>query len=375
MIALVATTELLIDRSALDFSTPSAECWRRAGKLATQARDAKILCFGTSLVKTGILPRILQKRTGSRATNLAVYSGPIPASYFLLRRAVEAGARPSALVIDCQNLAVPGRRLEDQAAEYLLDTRLWTDLLDLRDCLDLAWSTRQPDFFVKTLLSWTFPSVKARFEIRAAALGALAGQTDSPREVIQVHRRNWAVNQGTHVFPHVEDRPLPQDEPGDAEKLVDPATIAPDDAVLDTLTGQYARRLVALANEHRIAIFWLLPPLRRQQQARRTGDGEDACQIRLARTMQAHADRLTIVDGRPSRFSPSVFADPIHLDAKGAAIFSDAVGTVMAHAFSDPTTPATLVTLPRYRDTMPDPSLFEDYKVSLVILKSRGLVR
>jgi hypothetical protein len=91
--------------------------------------------------------------------------------------------------------------------------------------------------------------------------------------------------------------------------------------------------------------------------------------------MQAHSDRLTIVDARPSQFSPSVFADPIHLDAKGAAILSDAVGTVIDRSFADTTTRAPLVTLPRYHDTTPDTSLFEDYKVSLVIMKSLGRVR
>ncbi len=375
MLALVATTELLITRAALDFSTPAAECWRRAGRAATRTRDAKILCFGTSLVKTGILPRLIEARTGQRTANLAVFSGPIPASYYLLRRALGAGARPSALIIDCQNLAVPGRGHDEEVGEFLLDSRLWADLLGVGECLDLAWATRKPDFFVKTLLSWTLPSVKARFEIRAAVLGALGGQTDSPREVIRVHHRNWAANRGTHVFPHTDRAPIGNDEPAEAVRVIDAETIPPDDAVLDTLAGEYARRLVALADEHRIAIFWLLPPLPTKEQAKRTAKGEDVWIVRLARTMQVHARNLTIVDARPSRFDPSVFADAIHLDGKGAAIFSDAVGTAIARSVSDPATPTRLVRLPRYRDTTPGRSRVEDYAMSYLLLKAWGRVR
>jgi hypothetical protein len=375
MLALVATSEVLITRSALDFSTPAAECWRRAGRAATRAQDAKILCFGTSLTKTGILPRLIEARTGQRTTNLAVFSGPIPASYYLLRRALEAGARPSALIVDCQNLAIPGRCGEEEVSEYLLDSRLWTDLLGVRECLDLAWATRRPDFFVKTLLSWTLPSVKARFEIRAAVLGALNGQTDSPREVIRVHQRNWAANRGTHVFPHVDRAPTGNNGRVEAVTVIDAETIPPDDAVLDTLTGAYARRLVALADAHRIAIYWLMPPLPTREQAKRTGKGEDVWIIRLARTLQVHARNLTIVDGRASRFDPGVFADAIHLDGKGAAIFSDAVGTAIARTASDPATHTRLVRLPRYRDVSPGPARVEDYSMSYLTLKARGLVR
>jgi hypothetical protein len=375
MIVLVATTELLLTRSRLDFSTNGSECWRRTGKMARQVRGAKIVCLGTSLVKTGVLPRLLEERTGKPAINLAVYSGPIPASYYLLRRALVAGARPSAVVIDCQNLAVPGRRREDQVADFLFHTRLWADLLDVRECLDLAWSTRDADFFVRTMLSWVLPSAKARFEIRAAVLSALRGQLDSPREVAKVLERNWAMNRGTHVFPHVDRPPVGPDDLGGAETVVGPETVAPDDHVLDTLTGQYARRLVGLAREYRITIFWLMPPLPPREQANRTRTGVDACLIRLARTLQVRAHKLIVIDGRQSGYQPPVFADQVHLDRQGAATFSDEVGAVVARYFKNPSAVAPWVTLPRYRDFTPHPSMIEDYSVSYLKLKAWGVVR
>ena len=57
---------------------------------------ADILCFGDSLVKLGILPRVLEARLGSSAYNLAVLGGQAPGSYFLLRRVLEHGHRPRA---------------------------------------------------------------------------------------------------------------------------------------------------------------------------------------------------------------------------------------------------------------------------------------
>jgi len=61
-----------------------------------------VLCFGDSQMKFGIAPHVVAARTGRPAYNLAIVGGQPPASYFLLRRALEAGARPSAVLFDLQ---------------------------------------------------------------------------------------------------------------------------------------------------------------------------------------------------------------------------------------------------------------------------------
>ena len=44
--------------------------------------------------------------------------------------------------------------------------RLYPDLATPGDCLDLAMTARDPDFFTASLLAKLLPSCKCRFEIR-----------------------------------------------------------------------------------------------------------------------------------------------------------------------------------------------------------------
>ena len=92
MLALVAAAESWLAWHDVEFANYSAECWRMSGWAARHVRRSEVLCFGTSLSKHGVLPRVIEHlQTGKRAYNLAVFSGPVPASYFLLRRAGGGG--------------------------------------------------------------------------------------------------------------------------------------------------------------------------------------------------------------------------------------------------------------------------------------------
>src|SRR5262245_43362888 len=99
------------------------ENWRLAGRAARgEAVRARVLFFGDSLMQYAAQPRVIEARTGWTAYNLAVAGGHTPTSYFLLRRALRAGARPSAVVVD----AVPFGL--DRAPDSLPIVRQWPDL-------------------------------------------------------------------------------------------------------------------------------------------------------------------------------------------------------------------------------------------------------
>src|SRR5690242_12777653 len=101
MLALVLAAESYVARHDLDFATLWSANWRHGAAAARrEGPKSAVLAFGDSLVKDGVAAPVIEARLGRRAYNLAVFNGQAPASYFLLRRALDAGARPAAVLID-----------------------------------------------------------------------------------------------------------------------------------------------------------------------------------------------------------------------------------------------------------------------------------
>jgi hypothetical protein len=101
MIVLVMLAERFVVRHAFDFLSPDDHAYSRSAKFAAKnSRNYDILCFGESLTKLGVVPRVIRERTGRQAYNLALSGSPPMASYFLLRRVLESGAKPRAVIVD-----------------------------------------------------------------------------------------------------------------------------------------------------------------------------------------------------------------------------------------------------------------------------------
>ena len=65
------------------FSDPVAANWEFCQRaVLREAPKAEILCLGSSLLKFGALPVVIEKATGRRAYNLALSNGRLPATYF-----------------------------------------------------------------------------------------------------------------------------------------------------------------------------------------------------------------------------------------------------------------------------------------------------
>jgi hypothetical protein len=283
-------------------------------------------------MKFGVVPRVLEAcldRRG-RSYNLAVCNGQAASSYFLLRRALSAGARPSALVVDFAPhllAAGPGHNL-----------RQWPELVSPSEWLDLGWTAHHGALFAQVSLACLLPSVKDRDEIRGNILAALRGETGSHRAEIPGYVAHWRRNRGANIYPH---RPSYR---GDID-ATNPAYF-PRAWKCHPVNEVYLRRFLALADAHAIPVFWLLPPTAPRFQARRDALGLETSHERLLRRLQRDFANLTVIDGRHAGFDPGLFIDQLHLSRQGAVALSAGLAEVLALHLDRPSASPRRVTLP-----------------------------
>jgi hypothetical protein len=362
MVMLVAAFEGLVagrDRFASDL----AESWRYKAVAATRgAARAEVLCFGDSMVEFGVVPAAVDGGGGGRAYNLAVHAGHPAASYALLRRVLEAGGRPRAVVID----VMPQQLVKGPLAADL--RRAWPELAGPREALALARRGRDPGFFAATMLARALPSFKARHEIRRGLAAALGGRGYSAREIVRVLRRNWDVNLGAQVMP----------EPRGGQPAVGPPSpeLFPDAPRYDPRTVSYVRRFLRLAGSRGVAVFWLIPPLRPDAQRMLETRGQDTTYTRFVRALQARFPGLTVVDGRHSGYDPALFVDAIHLNRRGALALSRDLAALLDRPPGGGPAGTRWVALPTFRDR-PTRSPVEDLDASKLAIGSHrgGAVR
>jgi hypothetical protein len=155
-LVLIAAVESFVARHELDFTTPARMEWRQSRLAATDRAPAcAVLGLGTSMSKLGVYPSVIERESGRRTFNLACCAGRIPGSYYLLRRALDAGARPEAILLEVHPAYLAWPFQEGMVA--------WPDLLAPADCLDLAWTARDASFFASTILSRALPRFARRF--------------------------------------------------------------------------------------------------------------------------------------------------------------------------------------------------------------------
>jgi hypothetical protein len=360
MFGLVLAIETAVARDVLDFSDPVSLSWRLAARSArSEAPRRDVLCTGDSLVKHALIPGIIAARSGRTAVNLAVAQGPVPATYVLFRRALDAGARPAAVVVDFKaNLLASSPRH---------NLRYWQEILSLRETLELARSSRSVTLFVEIALGQLLPSFRARHEIRSNLMAALRGETDVLRGINRACQRNWTLNDGANVAAR---------NPGFTGAL------GPDSDA-KYLTGafychrvnlDYIHRFFTLAESRGIRVYWLLPPLTPALQARREQQGAEMAYVHFARSLQTRYPSLTILDARHAGYAHTVFVDPTHLDRHGASTLSRDVADVLQRDLADGAGSPRWTPLPAYRAVPPEaaPEDTEQSRRKLVLLNKKA---
>lgn len=323
MLCAVLAVESSLARHIQNFTVGEGLNWGFARKAAlSKVRDCEILSLGSSTSKFGVVSRVMEDLTGLRTFNLAMCSSDMAGNYFTLRRAIEAGARPKAVLIDCyishETTTNPKRRY--------LNIRSWPEFLGLREAVDIAWSSRDPDFLTTIALSWACPSYKARFEVRNNILAAVRGEVDGTAESSRFYRRNWNVNRGSQVMQHNPE--YEARHAGEVARLR-VRTEAPDLDMRGLKVGPYARRFLELAASHNIRVFYLMLPLTPLKLDQRVQCGEDLNDVKLARYLQSLNRDLVVVDGRNAHYPPQAFWDDVHMNGEGAHVVTAEIASVV----------------------------------------------
>lgn len=362
MIGLVVVIEAAVARHGLDLMATSTSSWVHSARAAhAAAPGCAVLCLGDSLVKHGMMPRLVESRTGRRAYNLSVCAAQPPVTYFLLRRALAAGARPSAVVVDFKpDLLAGGPRYA---------VRNWQEFLTPGEALDLSWASGDAAFLATTLLGRLVPSVRARLEVRQSVLAALRGETASPRALTRLHWRNWTINRGaqfTPKNPSFTGRVTPEVHKGLASHVW----------WCHKLNAAYVRRFLALARTRQVRVYWLLPPIAPELQARRDQTGADAGHTRFVRSLQEEFPDLVVLDGRRARYGHELFVDAAHLDGQGATTLTlDVAEVLQGDREARPVGATRWVHLPLYRDRPAGIALEDINQSSLAVEAGAGEIR
>ncbi len=307
------------DRSRLD------ACWRTAMASARGPEaGADVLAFGDSLVKLGIQPRVLQARLGQTAYNMAVLGGGPPTSHALLRRVLEAGHRPRALIVSFSPLMLG------------LDPRVnldwWCRLFDGRERVELAWQSRDPIFGASLLVEGALASREHSDAFGdAVGLSAFTAPRGAERiEPVEIRTllRNWRRNRGAQVAPRqfvpiAGALPRPYDGPGWSWQP-------------HPVHAEHVGRFLTLAEARGIPVYWILTPADPVWLERNTRVGTVAAYRRFVASQVERFTTLTVLDGQRTAWDRRLFRDPIHLNRDGAVRLSVAVADAIADRRGQP---------------------------------------
>jgi hypothetical protein len=314
MLGVVAAGERFCGQHELDCASLIPAGWRDTAR-AVHGRlpDHAVLCFGDSQVKKGVLPTVIARELGEPAFNLALIGGQPPSSYYVLRKVLNAGYHPAALVFD----AYPGLF----ASDPLINERQWPELLSLGETIELGWQSFDGDLLGFSLHERLLPSLKLRLGVRHAFRQAVHGQPNRARDEMLAQRRT--LRQTLGALP-LEPNPQFVDDAGPVHPAQRGRTWKPK-----AVNVRYLRRFLALAAARKIPVFWLLHPWSPNWQARRDALGLEAPYERLINALQAEFTNLVVIDARRAGFDASLFSDQVHLDRRGAEILSKQVAQVV----------------------------------------------
>ncbi len=323
MIGLIVAIECFVARNWLDFTDPVSLSWRySAAAVETESPGCDLLCLGDSLIKHGLLPGVIDEGTGRRTVNLSAARAPALLTYFFLRRALDAGARPRAIIINAKPAVL--------LAGPEFNARYWQEVLTPRECLEFSLMTRNGPFMLATIVGRLLPSMRSRLEVRSQVLAALRGETDRIPAINRVLLRNWTVNRGANVAAARSDRQEAA-EP-DIERKLHPGLF-----FVDPTNARGIDRLLQLAEAKDIPVFWLLTPLSPDLQTLRDQSGAEAAYEQFIRSFVVRYPRiLTVLDARRGAYPPSRFIDHTHLDGHGALALSRAVATTLKPLLARP---------------------------------------
>jgi hypothetical protein len=348
MLVLVVGVESFLTVRDEDFTTLVAGNWRIEGAAPAKfAARNEILCFGDSMVKFGIQPKILGEKVGKKAYNFALYNGSAPSSYYMLKRSFDAGAKPEAIIVDYQPELIMGDSM-------INNSRLYPELLTFAEIAELCWNARNPNRFAEFTVAKILPSARKRFEVQESIKAALKGgaTATTAKEKLGAAERNWKINRGAEVLaknPFMFQTPW----------------------YVQPLHAHYIDRFLKLARKHNVPVFWVLQPNAPEVDAHRQRVGYNAQYEAYVKKCLGRFANLTVIDGRHINYPPQVFTDPVHLDRDGATACTLGVADVLKARLIDKQVGPRWAALPDHRQEFRSIPL-EDTVESSVALKAEA---
>lgn len=364
MVALIALAEVRLSGLRDDLTPMEVASWLRTGQSATSpaALSSDVLFLGDSTVKLGLSPQAFAETSGLSAYNLALPAANAPAEFFLLQRALRAGARPKAVVV----AFTPRLLMEDRWKA----ARFYAEMASLGELIELAHRSGDASFLGSQLVARVIPSARRRAELRGLVLGRLVGRWGSLRNQVRTYARNWDANRGAMMMPPVDDNLRAMVETNRA-MLQD--LVLPDPWRCERLSRQYVDQLLALAEAHGIPTFWVLAPFQPPPRGPSTAPVLEARREQAARVRRDRYGHLVVIDARQPGYPSDVFLDPVHLDVRGAARFAADLGRIVSETLAS--APASRWATLAPRETVHLATLPEDVDASREILKNQWKAR
>ncbi len=359
MLALVAAVEWGHAWQRLDVPEATDDWVRNQRIAARYVKPCDVLCLGDSALKFGVAPTVIEGRTGLKCYNLAVLAGSPVTSYVLFREAIEAGARPSAIVVE----SLPHVLALDPRAR---SQKRWPRLLTCRDAWELATSARDPSILLPYLVDRLLPTSRERETLRLGIMTALKGETLARGRFFAFHTRNWDQNRGAQLL-QVVNNPI--------HAANDYLANYPHPWSCDPVNAQYVNRLLDLAASRGVKVYWFLPPIDPEVQALCDANGQDTRFDQFLRETIQGRPGVEIVDARRAGFDRAQFVDWAHVNRLGAIALSEALAAEMSADRAAPR--PNWVHLPRLRDrkpSSPSPAI-EDLDQSRIAIESGQSLR
>jgi len=333
MLVLVFGLESCLEKIGMDYADFVVRDWQKSRvEIQRDLGGYQVLCFGDSQIKMGVVPQVIEARTGLRTHNFALVGGQAPASYFLLRRALAGNARPATIVVDFLPplLSVDVKRSE----------RYLPELIGVGESAELAWTHKNAGEFLALASAILLPSVRLRNDLGKGVVAAIQGTSASRRREAPM-RRNRRVNQGALLL---EPQPLKED-PGLWYRVNYPRPWE-----CHGLEAAYVDRFFALAAGHGITVYWLLHPIAPAAQSFCEEGGQDVRYDQFVRRALDRYPNLIAIDGRHSGYGDTAFVDTVHMNARAAAELSAGLADILRNPPRAPGPNERWVALPTYRD-------------------------
>jgi len=350
MVVAVIAFESFIGRHSFEFTNTATLSWSLSDAAARgDATNSEVLCFGDSLVKHGLIPEVIEARLRKRVYNLSICAASAPASYFLLKHAIDAGARPKSIIVDFMPDLLTGSPRHS--------SRNWPEILDYRELVELARAGRDFGFLVTMSRDRLLNSYRSRWEIRANLIAILQGKVDPLRATNLIYQRNWGLHNGAEFTP---DNPAFKGQVSEEDHF----KLMSDHFWCNRVNRDYIHKFITLAESGGSRVYWLLPPVSPAIQRRRVESGADEKYSQFVRDVAARHPTLTVLDARRSHYDHTKFVDPVHLNGRGGVTLSHEVAEVLATGGTE------WVWLPRYRDhALPRP--LEDVEQSRLAVETK----